>query len=201
MPLLHSLEEHGALIAEYPFATVHPLLEAQQMIFFNTPSPEWGHSLCMHVQDMVAKDIQVHWLTDGSCFHPASPLSRFSAYAVVLDLCETDDERCHFSRQFATLGDMPPCFQTAMVARTQGEQDILRAEMKAVESIMVTFGYGIIHTDSQTTIALMNLALNAESPWEFAHCEHMDILYNVWLSEMPFTTIWLRLKRMSFLPM
>ena len=181
MPLLHSLEEHGALIAEYPFATVHPLLEAQQMIFFNTPSPEWGHSLCMHVQDMVAKDIQVHWLTDGSCFHPASPLSRFSAYAVVLDLCETDDERCHFSRQFATLGDMPPCFQTAVVARTQGEQDILRAEMKAVESIMVTFGYGVIHTDSQTTITLMNLALNAESPWEFAHCEHMDILYNVWL--------------------
>ena len=46
---------------------------------------------------------------------------------------------------------------------------------------MLKFGEGITHTDSQSIMDYMALAVNASTPWEFAACEHMDVLYQVWL--------------------
>ena len=178
--LLQELEECGSLIQQYPFAVVHPSFEAMQTILFNAPDPVWGVEICQHVRSMIARQVQVHWFTDGSCFHPASPVSRYSAYAIVLDLCENDVQRIHAAEAYANSNMTCPCLQIATVARTQGEQDILRAEMQAVAAIMLQFGEGVIHTDSQSTIDYMCLALSANTPWEFAACEHMDILYKVW---------------------
>ena len=160
-PLIQSLEGHGSLIAQFPFATVHPELEAVQLFCFNAPEPVWNQKIKAHVRDMISGNVHVHWYTDGSCFRPTSPLTRYSAFAVVLDLCESA---------------IRPCFSTAAVARTRG----LRAEMQAVATIMLTTGFGTVHVDSQSTIDLMNFALGASSPWEFSGCERMDILHEVW---------------------
>ena len=178
-PTIHNLEEHGSLIAQFPFATVHPGFEAMQLIAFNAPQPIWGDAISEHVHDMIARNVDLHWFTDGSCFNPSSPLTRYSAFAVVLDLCETNMERKHFACCYNSVEQLT-CFQTAITARTSGEQDILRAEMQAIAAIMMQFGEGAIHTDSQGALDLMMVALHATTPLEFAACEHMDILYRVW---------------------
>ena len=177
---LQDLEECGSLIPQYPFATVHLEHKAMQVIMHRAPEPTWGDQISMHVHSMITNMVEVLWFTDGSCFHPASPNTRYSAFAIILDLCESLEQRRHFGSQYAGTSRSPPSLQVATVARTQGEQDILRAEMQAVAAIMLHFGEGVIHTDSQCTIDYMQTALHALVPYEFSHCEHMDILFRVW---------------------
>ena len=82
----------------------------------------------------------IHWCTDGSCVHPESPCTRYSAFAIILDLAsddDDDDERKFWGRQCGVSTLVPPTLTRAAVGRTCGEQDILRAELSAIYHIMM----------------------------------------------------------------
>lgn len=109
-----------------------------------------------------------------------SPLTRFSAYSVVLDVARDDSERHYQANQFLQYGQQPTTLQTVLVSRTQGEQDILRAEMQAIICIMLQAKTGCVHTDSQAAIHLLTCALQATQLIHIAHLEHFDLLLPVW---------------------
>ena len=178
---LQELELSESLLTRYPVITIHPSAEAIQLMLFNLPDAVWDASILRLVHSRRERQEIVHWFTDGSyCMFPNHVGSRFSAYTVVLDLCESDQERAIIAEQFRHNHRMAPSLQVACAARRQGEQDILRAETYAIVSISENVGYGVIHSDSQTAISNVQRALGATSPRDLASCENMDLLLRLW---------------------
>ena len=179
-PKLDELVSDESLFLEHPVMCSHPNHEAVTLMQFRMPDAVWNDAILNLVHQKIARYETLHWFTDGSCLLPGYPMSSFSAYSVVLDLCQSDDERCLVADQYRFDPSAIPSLQTACTARTQGEQDILRAEIFAILAIAETVGTGIIHSDSQTAISYVHQALKAESPAEFSACEHMDLLHRIW---------------------
>ena len=178
--VIDDILEDESLLPDFPVITRHPDLEALQLMQFASPQPVWGQAICTHARNMVDEGITLHWFTDGSCLHPTCRHTRHSAFAVVLDLCKTDDERRAISEQYRGSTLSIPTFQVVCTARCQGEQDILRAEVSAVVSVAENVGHGVIHVDSQVAISNVQLALTSLHPAAFAGCEHVDLLLRLW---------------------
>eukprot|EP00435_Cladocopium_sp_Y103_P041521 s66_g11.t1 len=178
---IDELLDAESLLLEYPVITIHPNLEAVTLMQFHMPEAIWNDTLLQLVHQKQQRQETLHWFTDGSSMIPGHPNSCFSAYSVVLDLCHSDEERCLVADQFRFSPDAVPSLQVACTARGQGEQDILRAETFAILAIAEKIGTGIIHSDSQTAIGNVRKALLADSPADFASCEHMDLLFRIWV--------------------
>eukprot|EP00438_Fugacium_kawagutii_P031582 Skav225869 [mRNA] locus=scaffold810:352535:355828:- [translate_table: standard] len=178
--LTHALQEEDSLFAEIPAMPVPPLHHWFQTLHFRAPQAHLPSNVVEQVQARLQQGIVTHWFTDGSCTHPGSPLTRFAGFSIVMDLCSTDQEREHAAFVLQTQGLRPQTLANVLASRSHGEQDILRAEMLAIEAIMRDSGTGIIHTDSQVAISNFSLALAADHPHRFMHKEHSDILYRVW---------------------
>ena len=111
-------------------------------------------------------------------FANQSPMTQHASYAAVLDLRNNDQERCDAAARFQQTGS----FQVIALARSSGEQDILRAEIHAVVEVAINIRKGTLplHVDSQSAISLAELALTAESPKLFAAKDHFDLLLQLW---------------------
>ena len=179
-PLLDVLIEEESLLPYYPVITVHPDAEAITLLQFQLPEAVWSENVLQKVREKQDNNETLHWFTDGSCMLPCQVGSSFSAFTVILDLCQSDDERCLVADQFRDSPVNVPSLQIACVARSQGEQDILRAETWAILAIAENVGSGVVHSDSQTAINNARKALTAFSPSDFATCEHMDLLCRLW---------------------
>eukprot|EP00435_Cladocopium_sp_Y103_P066472 s251_g28.t1 len=169
-----------SLMPEYPFVTIHPEWEAMTLVHFLQPKPVFGDAILTKVSTMLSANIDVHWFTDGSCQHPSDFHGRYASFAVVLDLCENDQQRCAVAAQSSDASSLTTTLQTACMSRCQGEQDILRAETAAILAIAENVGHGHVHSDSQTALHNVQLALKAATPVEFFACDHVDLLYRLW---------------------
>ena len=177
--VINQWQEDESLMPAFPVVTVHPDLEAMQLVLFHQAPPIWGQAILELVENMQQDETQMHWFTDGSCSHPSDPHARHAAFAIALDLCTTDEQRCLIAEQ--THDDhATPSFQVACVARCQGEQDILRAETAAIICIAEKIGQGIIHSDSQVAISNIQRTLQAATVKDFLMCEHFDLLFHLW---------------------
>ena len=177
--VINQWQEDESLMPAFPVVTVHPDLEAMQLVLFHQAPPIWGQAILELVENMQQDETQMHWFTDGSCSHPSDPHARHAAFAIVLDLCTTDEQRCLIAEQ--THDDhATPSFQVACVARCQGEQDILRAETAAIICIAEKIGQGIIRSDSQVAISNIQRTLQAATVKDFLMCEHFDLLFHLW---------------------
>ena len=128
---------------------------------------------------MVEMNISPFWFTDGSCKHPSSPLTRYSGYAIILDLCESTEERISISNQYRSSSESPPSFVVDALARTNFEQDILRAETSAIVYLLLNFP-GVVHSDSQVAISNIRFVLTCSCVAQFASLEHFDLLHLLW---------------------
>ena len=163
---LSGLVSDESCMLEYPVVLVDPDLQALDLLHFTFPVTPWPAETLALVQDSVDAGRDLHWFTGGSCLFPESPLTRHATYAVVWDLCFNDHERCLLADRFLATQTHPESLQTILVSRSHGEQDILRAELHAVISIIVNIGQGCIHADSQSAIDYVSLALAASGPSE-----------------------------------
>eukprot|EP00438_Fugacium_kawagutii_P007000 Skav208845 [mRNA] locus=scaffold1839:27694:31653:- [translate_table: standard] len=179
-PLLTYLADTGSIFPDFPAIPVHPLFDLYQAMHFKAHPGELSDAALHWAQSQVASGAEVHWYTDGSCQHPQSPLTRFAAYSVVLDLATDDQQRIFQARQFLQDGTPPTTLETVLVARVVGEQDILRAELQAIIRVMLDVGVGVVHTDSQSAISLLQKALSASSLSALSTVEHFDLLSQVW---------------------
>eukprot|EP00438_Fugacium_kawagutii_P019267 Skav217557 [mRNA] locus=scaffold1602:296176:297588:+ [translate_table: standard] len=132
------------------------------------------------VQRQISLGEDVFWFTDGSCQFPTCVTGRFAAFSIVLDTSESATSRINTCERFLYQDQQPTCFQPVVLSRVRGEQDILRAELSAIAQIVVEAKEGQVHSDSQGAITLVHKALTADHPSQFLHCDHFDILLNIW---------------------
>ena len=140
----------------------------------------FGPAIHQQVRKALASGHQIHWFTDGSCQEPHLPVGRYSAYSVILDLCECNAERIGMARAHQHSATIPASLTVACVGRTPGEQDILRAEITAIVLILKHFGVGIVHTDSSVAVNYFNQFFAASSWSDLEHLEHLDLFASIW---------------------
>ena len=177
--VVESLTNSESSMSRFPVIHVHPDLAALQQMQSCHPPPCFSEAVCNKVRHFIDLGIVPHWFTDGSTQCPASPLSRYAAFAIILDLCENDEERIQISDQYRDLNEDPPSFVVAACSRCCGEQDILRAEVSAIVAILKQFP-GVVHTDSLTGLRNVSFVLNCTQAWGFGHLEHYDLLLELW---------------------
>ena len=177
--LVDDLRASEPSLCYFPVAHVHASSEALQVVHTCHPAPVFSEALKSKVKDMVDRDVIPFWFTDGSCRHPSSPLTRFSGYSIVLDLCESHQEREAIAKQYQYFEESPPSFVVAAIARTNFEQDILRAELMAIIHTLLSFP-GVVHSDSQVAICNIHFVLKCTAPAQFANLEHFDLLHHLW---------------------
>ena len=178
--LVSDLEESQSLVPEFPVCFVDPEADILMQIHFKHPKPVFASEALRFVEKQRNQNTPVHWFTDGSCFNPTSVISRYSSYSIILDIANDDSERKAWGKYCGPLGSIPPTLVKAAVARTQGEQDILRAELSAICHIMLGPAYGIIHSDSSAAIAMVKQTLESSCISQISHLEHLDLLLQIW---------------------
>ena len=178
--LVQWLQDTGSEFAQFPFVTVHPDHEALICAAFSLTVPSFDDVILDFISQRVAQGVNIHWFTDGSCMAQSDPSSRFSAFAIAVDLCCDDMDRKAQAAKATATSVAPASLQQVMSCRTPGEQDILRAEIFAAATVLLNAKVGVVHVDNQTAITLLNLALSAKSITELAARDHFDILREVW---------------------
>lgn len=127
--------------------------------------------------------------TDGSCQAPESVSSRFAAYAIIVDLCTTEEERIFEAQQFLVTGTLPKTLQTVGLARLTGQQGIHRAECMAIVKSFETFPEAIVYSDSSVAGALFNLCQNATKESELLMRNDFDLASRLFHSIAPLSQV------------
>lgn len=160
----------GALQAELPVLYKHPHYEFFDAIHANMPDFSIEPSQVNILDNM--HDGPLVFFTDGSLKHPASPLTRYAAFSVVVDLCVCDEDRMHQAERFLVTKQWPSSLQKLHVARLPREQNIHRAETEAVIKIVESFDRAIIFSDSATTVSNAHKCqLGGNLNWTFMHAD------------------------------
>ena len=120
--IVQYLNEPDCLLTEFPVCFVDPHTDLFLQLQFRNPKPVFASEALQFVQSKKLEQNPVHWFTDGSCFHPENPCTRYSAFAIILDLASDDDERKFWGPQCAVSNLVPPTLTRAAVGRTCGEQ-------------------------------------------------------------------------------
>eukprot|EP00438_Fugacium_kawagutii_P006933 Skav203599 [mRNA] locus=scaffold935:269986:271470:+ [translate_table: standard] len=167
-------------MAEFSVVTVHPYQHIVQAMHFRQPNAIIAPVVVQHVLEQQRQAKEVHWYTDGSCMYPDFPTSQYGAYSVVLDLLQTDEERCMYVTTQQTFATDLKAFACVAAGRTCGEQDILRSELQAGLCILQQAPYGCLHMDSAVALLLLNKALQAADWRHLMQHEHCDLLYEAW---------------------
>ena len=173
------------LIHELPVLCQDGQFELLQTIHWTQPVASFEHQLVAQIRDLIAAGVSPHFYTDGSCQYPTLPLSRYSAFSVVLDLCVEPHERQQAARGYKTTGVIPGSLKTILMSRTQGSQNIARAELYAVLLIIEHFPMAVIHTDSQTTLDRCIRCQTHRDPMEFVNSSDFDLLCRLQESILP----------------
>lgn len=93
-------EQHGSCQAEFSVITQHPYAEAYQALHFGQPEAIIAEAALSMVGQRRIHQTPVHWFTDGSVAYPKHPTSAFGAYAIILDLAASDDQRIATAMQY-----------------------------------------------------------------------------------------------------
>ena len=149
--LIRTLDEEGSHLPECPVVCVHPESMIHRTLHFQQPHACVDDAFTDFAYRRQMLHMPFHMYVDGSCSHPSSQSTRYSAYACVVDMAFSDTHRRSEAQNFLETGQMPKTFQTCFAGRTRGIQTIHNAETTAL-SIAASIPYGIIHTDSTCAI-------------------------------------------------
>lgn len=122
----------------------------------------------------------VVFFTDGSCQHPSHRSSRVAAYAIVLDVCTSNDQRRDMARQYQLTGSIPDTLKVISVARTTGSQSIYRSELFAILKICEWLENTEIYSDSAAALSAVNRCQLASSSETLCMAAESDLLQRLW---------------------
>lgn len=174
------IEQSGSYMGELPVVFSHEHRECLMTVQWHQVEPEVELQLHQQLQAIDQQGQCITFYTDGSCFHPTLPEYRYAAFAIVLDCAATDDERCQKVNKYIQDGTMPSSLKTLTVGRLPGLQDIHRAELYAIVVILERYCNTIIHSDSSTTLSLLQHVANARDVEELVMSPHFDLLLRLW---------------------
>ena len=179
-PLLLAIREDGCIYHELPALPALPEEELLLAIHHRHPEATIAEPAYTQLMQLQSQHICLQFFTDGSLQHPETQTSRYAAYAVVIDLALSDEERIRHVQAWKMTGVRPQTFHTLMVARTTGDQRIHRSELYAVVRICELFVYAHIHSDSSSTIAVFGRCETAAHPAVLATLEDFDLVQRLW---------------------
>eukprot|EP00438_Fugacium_kawagutii_P021028 Skav205786 [mRNA] locus=scaffold340:103108:108078:+ [translate_table: standard] len=150
------LVDNYPLTADLPVVLVHEDADVHQVMQFHDSDPVIGQEF-FHVADdrrTAGKDLYLY--TDGSGQFPGHAATRYCGFSVVMDLCDTDDERCAYAMSFLATGEVPASFQTVCRSRLKGRQTVPRAELAALEVATRFCGTVTIFSDCQSALTAVD---------------------------------------------
>lgn len=160
-------------IVDLPVVHMHPHYEFHDALLCSMPEPCGVADMPSHCW----KDLQrPTFYTDGSCRYPQSPATCFSAYAIVIDLCDSDERRSDLADVYKTQNVIPGTLQTIMVARTKGRQTIHRAEISALLWLCQNFSTFDASTDSATALHYIQLCRTVSAIGDLLMHDDADLL-------------------------
>ena len=176
LPILHELQDRGHSMLEFPVIHVHPDFLVHQHLQYKEPRAIFSEPICKHMRQRCSvSDDPIQFYTDGSCFHPENPTTRYASYAIIMDTCSSDQERLIQIAQFEVTGRMPSTLVLAAAARVHGEQTINRAELMAVSEIVKQIPQAVIFSDSAYTCSAVEECFNSTTQVELDKCANLDL--------------------------
>ena len=169
------LQDINPDLVELPVLHLHPHHEFHDALLFSMPQPQLDMNMIQKVLNLGANNLT--FFTDGSCKYPNCPHSRYSAFAIVCDLCPSDCLRKHLAYMYRCTGRVPETLQKLTVGRTYGRQCIHRAEMQAILVLFEQLDAFDVYTDSSTAISCIELCRNAVDIEELADHDDFDLLF------------------------
>jgi len=139
------LQDINPDLVELPVLHLHPHHEFHDALLFSMPQPQLDMNMIQKVLNLGANNLT--FFTDGSCKYPNCPHSRYSAFAIVCDLCPSDCLRKHLAYMYRCTGRVPETLQKLTVGRTYGRQCIHRAEMQAILVLFEQLDAFDVYTD------------------------------------------------------
>eukprot|EP00438_Fugacium_kawagutii_P023870 Skav233784 [mRNA] locus=scaffold780:250908:258735:- [translate_table: standard] len=171
------LQNHAVYRADLPVVLEHDLEEPHRLLQFMQHGPIIAPAFFDHARSRKDADLPLHMYTDGSCSDPTHATTRIAAYAVAMDLCNSDEQRESYVRQFLKDHVMPDCFQLVCQTRVTGEQNIGRAEFAALEVTTRFPGRVVVHSDS--SISLRHVQRIRDMTFDFHSGNNLDIAHAV----------------------
>lgn len=127
----------------------------------------------------------LQFFTDGSSVRQEDPLTRYSGFAMVVDLADSLSEREYHVREWFANQVTPATLVTVLKSRLSGLQGIHRAELSAIVLIIEQFDRCLIWKDSQVAIAAFELGSTAQSPRDFADHPFFELVLRIYKAARP----------------
>lgn len=145
--VLKQMQDEGMCFDEHAVVHYLPDTHFHHIMHFQQPDVLVPHNIHAFAIQRSNANQPFNIYIDGSCSHPSSPTTRYSAFAGVIDVATTDDQRRHLASKFLLQGIFPDTLQVCFSGRVKGEQSINRAELCAMTTA-AAIEYGTIHSDS-----------------------------------------------------
>ena len=173
LPMLQNLQELDHPMLWFPMILRHPDAEAHQCLQAQEPMATVCQSAIVRSHQMRHRGCLPRFFTDGSCAHPSHPSSRFSGFSVVMDLAEDDAHRIVLADKYLIDGILPTTFTQVACGKTSWEQNIGRAELQALLTLVEAIPSCIVFTDSSYALGIMQ---KVQQGWSFGSLSHKDNL-------------------------
>ena len=176
LEMLSEIESNHPSLLEFPVVHVHPDSCVHQHLQYQEPRAIFSESVQAHV---IQRDLQgeepIQFFTDGSCSHPEHSTTRYSSFAIVMDICTSDIERRAQIDRYEATGAMPTTLVLIAAARAFGEQTINRAELMAVTEIVRHVPKAVIYSDSAYSCSAVDECFNSTQLADVSKCANLDL--------------------------
>ena len=175
-PLLQQLQdlEHPMLFC--PLILRHPDCEAHVGIHAVEPVASICQEAIRRSHRLQALGLVPKFYTDGSCSHPSCPTSRYSGFAVIMDLAACDQHRIQQADLFLVTQTLPNTFQQVAVGKTRGEQTIGRAELQALIVLISAIPCCEVFSDSAYALGILSKLQQGASLDSFCDKDNLDLI-------------------------
>ena len=146
------------------------------VLHHHQPEVPFDEAFCQKIHSLESQGHRCTFFTDGSCMNPPSRATRFSAFAIILDLTTTKEEKYDAVRNFLHYQMEPQYLACVYQARTPGEQHIHRAELFAVLVLLENFRFFRVYTDSQFVLFVVQACRNVKRFWTALRRGDFEIL-------------------------
>ena len=153
-----------------------PQTELHQTIHWTQPVASFDTRLVESLRQVIDQGLTPSFYTDGSCYWPTLPSSRYAAFSVVLDSHLQEEDRLNAARGYKLSGIYPLSLKPILISRTQGAQAIARSELFAVLLVVETFPAARIYCDTQTTIDRFHTCQVNRGPMTWIDSADFDLL-------------------------
>ena len=177
---IHILEYHRANWVYHPVAYQSEDTKLIQSVLQTIPPVET-------IKEVEFSTTHHRYFTDGACAHPTIPSIRRSAWAVVQDLSENQEDRDKQASFVSPVTWQVPNFKTVVTGFTHGTQSPARAEllalMHACEHAMASISCESAEfvVDAQYVINVVSKINNPNTPWhKIANTDVVRHLQSLW---------------------